>query len=115
MDVERRLQSLYASFNARDIDGVLASMTDDVDWPNAWEGGRVRGKEAVREYWLRQWSEIDPHVEPVSITELSDGTIAVEVHQVIRSLDGDVLNDRRVVHTYEVSDGLLSRMTVTES
>lgn len=115
MDIERRLQSLYASFNARDIDGVLASMTDDVDWPNAWEGGRVRGKEAVREYWLRQWSEIDPHVEPVAITELADGTVAVEVHQVVRSLDGDVLSDRRVVHIYEVNDGLLSHMTVAES
>jgi hypothetical protein len=37
-------------------------MTDDIDWPNGWEGGRVSGKDAVRAYWTRQWAEIDPHI-----------------------------------------------------
>jgi hypothetical protein len=36
-----RLRATYAAFNARDIDAVLAQMTADVDWPNAWEGGHV--------------------------------------------------------------------------
>src|SRR5205085_3557006 len=39
-----------AAFNAREIAAVLGAMTEDVDWPNAWEGGRLRGKEAVRDY-----------------------------------------------------------------
>jgi hypothetical protein len=43
MDRRERLQATYAAFNARDIDAVLAQMTADVDWPNAWEGGRVQG------------------------------------------------------------------------
>jgi uncharacterized protein YbjT (DUF2867 family) len=38
---EQRLPDLYASFNARDVDAVLAATAADVDWPNAWEGGRV--------------------------------------------------------------------------
>jgi hypothetical protein len=42
-DTTDRLQELYRAFNARDIDTVLDQMTGDVDWPNAWEGGRVRG------------------------------------------------------------------------
>ena len=44
MDDEARLRGMYDAFNARDIDAVLAAMTDDVDWPNAWEGGRVRAR-----------------------------------------------------------------------
>jgi hypothetical protein len=26
-------------------------MHPEVDWPNAWEGGRVVGHAAVRDYW----------------------------------------------------------------
>jgi hypothetical protein len=112
MDTERQLRRLYASFNARDVDAVLAATSADVDWPNAWEGGRVRGHVAVREYWRRQWAEIDPHVEPISITPREDGRTAVEVHQVVRNLDGDVLGDGVVVHVYEMANGLVTRMTV---
>ena len=64
MTSEELLRTMYDGFNARDIDGVLAAMTEDVDWPNAWEGGRPVGHEQVRDYWTRQWAAIDPHVEP---------------------------------------------------
>src|ERR1700736_1670990 len=80
MDYEQRLRSLYDDFNARDVDAVLAATTEDVDWPNAWEGGRVHGHQAVREYWTRQWAQIDPHVEPLSITTRPDGRVALDVH-----------------------------------
>jgi nuclear transport factor 2 (NTF2) superfamily protein len=114
VDVEQRLRLLYENFNARDIDSVLAATTQDVDWPNAWEGGRLRGQDAVREYWLRQWGAIDPHVEPVSIETLSDGRVAVEVRQVIRTLAGDLLADQRVLHIYELADGLVATMSVDD-
>ncbi len=112
MSGEPMLRALYASFNARDVDAVMAATSPDVDWPNAWEGGRVRGQAAVREYWKRQWNEIDPQVEPISITQRPDGRTAVEVHQVVRNLDGELINDSVVVHVYEMADGLITRMTV---
>lgn len=115
MTDEERLRSMYAAFNARDIDAVLAAMTEDVDWPNAWEGGRVRGQEAVREYWTRQWAEIDPRVEPISIAARPDGVVAVDVEQVVRSLDGELLSDGRVVHVYALRDGLVTRMDVEQA
>jgi hypothetical protein len=106
------LRQLYRAFNARDIDAVLQQMTDDVEWPNAWEGGRVRGPEAVRDYWRRQWSAIDPSVDPVEIDTRTDGTIAVEVDQVVRDLDGTILGEGRVVHVYTLREGLIARMDV---
>jgi hypothetical protein len=114
MDAEELLRTMYAAFNARDIDGVLAAMTDDVDWPNAWEGGRLAGREAVRDYWTRQWAAIDPHVDPVEIGRRPDGRVAVEVQQVVRDLAGAVVTSGTVVHVYELRDGLVARMDVEE-
>jgi hypothetical protein len=112
VDGEPTLRALYAAFNARDIDRVLAAMTDDVDWPNAWEGGRLVGQAAVAEYWRRQWAEIDPHVEPVAVTEGADGRVTIEVRQVVRDRDGVLLAENTVRHVYTLRDGLVARMDV---
>ncbi len=106
------LRTLYTAFNARDIEGTLAGITDDVDWPNGWEGGRVHGREAVKAYWTRQWAEIDPHVEPLSITPRDDGRLAVLVHQVVRDHSGALLSDGEVLHVYEMRGELVARMDI---
>jgi nuclear transport factor 2 (NTF2) superfamily protein len=111
---EQRLRELYDAFNTRDTDTALAAMTNDVDWPNGWEGGRVHGREAVRSYWERQWAQLDSRVEPVTISTRSDGRLAVEVHQVARSLAGDVLWDGPVCHVYKLRKGLIARMDIEE-
>ena len=80
MDHLAHFRGLYEAFNRRDIDAVLAMMSDDVDWPNAWKGGRMTGREAVRDYWTAQWAEIDPQVEPLSAIERADGSLAVREH-----------------------------------
>ena len=115
MTPEDRLTATYGAFNARDIDGVLAQMTEDVDWPNAWEGGRVVGHDAVRDYWTRQWAEIDPEVRPDSFRRLSDGRVEVTVRQTVRALDGSVLADGMVRHTYTFRGQQVARMDVSES
>lgn len=47
-------------------------MTPDVDRANGWEGGHVVGREAVRDYWRRQWTVIDSTAEPTAVTERPD-------------------------------------------
>ncbi len=114
MTHEELLRTMYDGFNARDIDAVLAAMAEDVDWPNGWEGGRLLGHDAVRDYWTRQWSAIDPHVEPVEIGPRSDGRLEVTVHQLVRDLDGKVLADGTVRHVYEMQSGLVARMDIEQ-
>ena len=114
MDREARLRELYRAFNDRDVDAALAGMTPDVDWPNGWEGGRVVGREAVREYWTRQWAEIDPSVDPVGFAERRGGEVEVRVHQVARDLDGRLLFDAEVRHVYAFRGELVERMTILE-
>jgi hypothetical protein len=109
MDFVRRM---YDTFNARDIDGALAMMQPDVDWPNGMEGGREHGHDAVRAYWTRQWTLIDPHVEPLGVTTLDDGRLEVDVHAVVRDLDGNVQADERIKHVYALRDGLVARMDI---
>ena len=106
------LRAAYAAFNGREIDAALALMTADVAWPRAFKGGFVEGKEAVAAYWTEQWGEISPQVEPVSFHGEDDGRILVEVHQVVRDLDGGLLADARVHHRFTMVDGLIQRMEV---
>jgi ketosteroid isomerase-like protein len=112
--VERLIRDLYASFNARDIEAVLAHLDPDVEWPNAWEGGRLRGHDAVRGYWTRQFQAIDGRVEPQRIERRDDGTFVVTVHQTVRTPNGDLLDDRTVTHTYTIRDGRIARMDVAD-
>ena len=112
MDVATQLRALYDAFNARDIDAVLAALAEDVDWPNAWEGGRLRGRDAVRAYWKRQFAAIDGRVEPTHIETHGDRTV-VTVHQTVKDRNGNVEFDGTVTHTYTVRDGAIVRMDVS--
>jgi hypothetical protein len=113
-EIKTVIDEAYSAFNKRDIDGALARMTQDVSWPRASEGGKVVGKDEIRAYWTRQWSEFDPHVEPLEMTEEAKGEtpvrIRVRVHQLVRSLEGDVLADGEVFLVFTVHNGLISAM-----
>ena len=109
-DIKTLIEQAYSAFNRRDIDGALELMTQDVSWPKASEGGKVFGKEKVRAYWTRQWGDFDPHVEPLAITEGDGGKVRVRVHQLVKSLQGEVLSDSEVLHVFTVKGGLIAAM-----
>ena len=107
------IRAAYRAFNERDIDAALELMHPDVDWPNAWEGGRVTGRAAVREYWTRQFAAISSRVDPEGFSEEPDGALTVEVHQVVHDAgSGELLSDSRVRHRFRLEDGLVTRMDV---
>jgi len=120
-DVEM-LKRVYAGFNARDIDAVLAVLSDDVAWANGMDGGHVHGREAVRDYWTRQWAVISPHVEPVAFAETDDGTVAVEVIQSVFDLDGRPLEgqshglkDKTVTHVFRIEGDKIVRFDIRDA
>lgn len=106
------LTALYRAFNARDVETVLTRLHPEVDWPNGMEGGRVHGHEGVRDYWRRQWTLIDPRVEPKEFRRDEAGRLVVEVHQVVRDLAGTIRSDRMVRHIYTMESGLVRRMDI---
>src|ERR1700751_2811334 len=109
-DTKTLIERAYSAFNKRDIDGALALMTEDVSWPKASEGGKAVGKEQIRAYWTRQWGEFDPYVDPLAMTEEGGGKTRVRVHQLVKSLQGDVLSDSEVLHVFTVNSGLIAAM-----
>ena len=104
----------YEAFNARDIDTLLSMMHQDVHWPNGWEGGFVEGRNEVRDYWTRQWKEINPSVTPVAIKENEIGQIEVHVRQVVKDMLGNTLFDGMVRHVYTMDNGLIKSMEIEE-
>ncbi len=105
---------IYAAFNSRDVDATLALMSENVSWPKASEGGRVIGKQAIREYWARQWAEFNPRVDPRAVIDREDGKVEVAVHQLVRALNGEVLSDTDVTHVYTIENGLIERMDIED-
>ena len=109
---EDLFKKAYTAFNARDIDSALSTMHPDVEWPKAFEGGYASGHDGIRTYWTRQWTEINPNVDPVAINERPDGTLEIIVHQVVKDLEDNLLFDGTVKHIYTLQDGLVRRMDI---
>ncbi len=112
MNYQPLLRQLYQDFNARQVDAVLAHMHADVQWPKAFEGGYVRGHDQIREYWTRQWLEINPTVQPIGFNQRADGKIEVTVHQLVKDLQGKPIFDGTVKHIYTLQDDLLQKMDI---
>ena len=106
------LRRAYEAFNARDIEKALSLMHPDVDWPNGMEGGRLHGRQEVRDYWRRQFDLIDSRVEPQRIEQRPDGQLVVTVHQVVRDRTGKAISEDTVEHRYVISEELIERMDV---
>jgi ketosteroid isomerase-like protein len=113
-DMRESLTRAYAAFNARDIDAVLSIMHPDVDWPNAWEGGRVVGHAGVRDYWTRQWAVLDPTVEPIEFSVDAEGRTIATVRQIVRDLQGQLISETMVEHAYTIEEGLVRKMDVRQ-
>jgi ketosteroid isomerase-like protein len=112
------LKRIYDRFNARDIDGVLAVLADDVAWANGMDGGHVHGLEAVREYWTRQWTIVQPACRA---GETAESSVVVEVQQSVRDLEGRPLQDqahglkdKMVMHVFRFQDGKVTRFDIRD-
>ena len=54
-------------------------------------------------------------MEPIEVIDGGGGKTDVRVHQLVKSLKGDVLSDSEVWHVYTISNGLIDRMDLKES
>jgi ketosteroid isomerase-like protein len=113
--VRELFEAMYREFNARDTDALLDRMTEDVAWPNGWEGGHLHGRPAVRDYWTRQWTEIDPTVTPVHVAALADGRVDVTVDQTVRDRAGALMSQATVHHVYRFEDDRIAEMEIVDS
>jgi hypothetical protein len=116
------LKRMYASFNARDVEGVLRELAEDVAWANGMDGGHLKGHIAIRDYWTRQWAIVSPHVEPLSFRNFAADGILVEVRQSVRDLQGRPLQDQAhglrdtmIGHRFQFENGKVTRFDLQEA
>ena len=93
-------EALYHNFNDREIDLVIANMSSNVKWANGMEGGYLHGRDAVREYWTRQFGLINSKVVPLQVEGDRD-MIKIKVHQVVHDLNGNLLADEIIEHYFQ--------------
>src|SRR3954449_8286768 len=109
-EIDLLINTAYDRLNARDIDGALALMKTDVEWPGGADGGHLQGHHAVREYLTELWKATDPRVEATAIDATPDGRVVVSAMQKVKGLDGNVVTDGLVAHIFTIDDGLIARM-----
>jgi hypothetical protein len=70
---------------------------------------------AVRDHWNRQFAAISSKVEREVFAEEADGSVTVDVRQVVHDArTGELISDSRVGHRYRLVYGLVFRMDVLE-
>jgi len=106
------LTKLYKCFNARNVDGALATLHPDVAWDNDLEGGYVHGHAGVREYWQRWWEAIDTHAEPIDHSVGTDGAVNVKVRLTARDASGNLAYDNIGHHIFRFENGLIKHFEV---
>ena len=109
------LQNLYDAFNKREIETIISLMRPDVKWANGLEGGFVHGRDAVREYWTKQFKDIQPELETSKFETDEKNRNVVTVHQIIKDLEGNVLADMEVRQIFTIEDGLISLYEIGET
>ena len=87
-------------------------MSTDIHWPNGWEGGYVNGRSEVKNYWTRQWKEINPTVIPEKLSHLDDEKLEVIVKQTVKDNQGKVLFDGPIKHIYTFKNELITEMQI---
>jgi hypothetical protein len=108
------IKKAYQAFNDRDINTILQMLHPHIKWSRAWEGDYAHGHDEVKTYWQRQWQEIDPNVLPVGFVHRQDGTLEVEVDQLVKDLEGNILFNGKVKHIYTIENSLLLQMNIEQ-
>jgi hypothetical protein len=109
------LQNLYDAFNKREIETIISFMRSDVKWANGLEGGFVYGRDAVRQYWTKQFKAIQPELKTLKFETDEKNRNIVTVQQIIKDLQGNVLADATVHQIFTIEDGLISLYEIGET
>ena len=108
------LAKAYEAYNARDHLALGQMLHKDVEWPDSLEGGVVKGRAAIADYFARQFDLMQLDARQVTIREEPPNRIVLDIQYAVRSRQGQLWSDTRAVLAYDFTDQLISRMTVLE-
>lgn len=105
------LRHTYDAFNRRDVDAVLSALDPEIEWPNVLERSVIYGRQAVLQYWRRQFQRIHSRVTPTDFSQHGE-LVIVNVHQIVRDLETNQVREQLVAHAYTFRGDLVLRMEV---
>ena len=106
------LKELYAAFNQRDIERVLAVLSSDVKWPNMIDKITIQGHSEIRDYWQKQFQTIQSIVEPFGFEE-RNGNVAIQAHQRVTVMATNQVMESDVTHIYTFDNDFITEMVVS--
>ena len=109
------LETVYKSFNNREFEAIILLMHPDVKWANGLEGGFIYGRDQVREYWKRQFEDIQVELEPLKFETDENNRNIVTVHQIVRDLQGKLLADVTIHQIFTIENGLINLYEIDET
>jgi hypothetical protein len=112
---QRFLQELYDAFNEREFESVLSKMDPAVKWANGMEGGFVYGRDAVREYWRKQFEVTKGQLKPLKYDIDENNRSVVTVHLTVKDLQGNLLVEKTVEHIFTIKNGWISVFEISGS
>lgn len=113
-DPGMRIVKLYSALNQRLAHDAARYLHPDVEWPTGYGDDYLHGRRDVVQFWERQWQTLDPTLKPERVHIGEDGRLTVSVHETTRDLQGNLLEERDLLHIYRVRAGLYDRMEIHE-
>lgn len=102
------MRRAFAAYNERDVDGLLALVSEDVLWHGDIE--TLRGKKALRRYLEEQWTRTVTWDEVTSVEERPGGYVVVTLDQVVRSVDGSAVSSGRLKYGFVVDGAMIAEL-----
>lgn len=101
----------YAAFNRHDVETALEHFDPEIEWPDMLAGRTLRGRDQVREHWLRQFALVRSAVEPQEAAHGGE-LAALFVDQRVTELASGRKQSGRVVHLWAFEGETPVRMEV---
>ncbi len=109
------LQNLYDAFNNSELETIVEVMHPDVKWANGVEGGFVYGRDAVREYWKKQYQVIQVQLETLKFETDEKNRNVVTVHQIVKDLQDNLLADMTVKQIFTIENNSIVLYEIGET
>ncbi len=112
------LAEAYTAYSSQDLERPLPAVTDDVDWPDGaarlhgCTAARLHGKDALRRFWLEQWTHVLTRDEPVAFEKVGLDVVQVRIDQVVRDLHGHTVSEGAFRHTFRPRDERITRLDI---
>jgi len=107
------IQSLYQTFNRKDLTALLEFYHPDVEYVNEPKNIHLKSRDQLSAQWQDHTGRVGISLTPQIIFTIPGG-VFVRIREVLTRLDGEVFFDGLVGHAYQILDGTIRRCDIID-